>query len=129
MFASLSARDGFRGGFGIMHFRSNVFAFPGGEDARVEGDDVFGAFADLGGVEDDVVVVVVEDEGDVEFFAEREEFVDAPADVVVFEDEAVFDALWEGGVILAETGEGGFLVAEDAAEMEDHNCVTVLLRG
>lgn len=50
-----------------------------------------------------------------------------PADVVVFEHEAVFDALWEIFVVLAEAIQGRGFVAEDAAEVQDHYCIAVLL--
>lgn len=129
VFPSLPARDGFGRGFGVVHFRGDVLAFPGGENAGVEVDDVFGAFADLGGVEDDVVVVVVEDHGDIELFAQGQKLMNTPADVVVLEDQPVFDALWEGGIVFTEAGQGCFLVAEDATKMEDHDCVAVLLWG
>lgn len=69
MLAALAARDGGGGGLAVVHFRGDALAGPGGQDAGEEVDDVFGALADLGGVEDDVVVVEVQDHGDVEFLA------------------------------------------------------------
>jgi len=49
------------------------------------------AFTDLGGVENDVVMVEVKAEWDVEFFANREGIVDRPGNIVIFEDETLFD--------------------------------------
>ena len=55
--------------------------------------------------------------------------MDGVADVVVLEDEAGFDVLWEGEVVFAEARDGGGFVAEDAAQVEDHDRVAVLLWG
>lgn len=128
MLAALAARDGLWAWFAVVHLGRDVLALPGGEDARVEVYDVAGSLADLVRVEDDVVVVVVEHEGDVKFLAYGEQIVHAPADVVVFQHQAVFDGLRQGGIIVAEAVEGGGFVAEDTAEVEDHDGVPVLLR-
>lgn len=61
MFSALTTCDCGGGGFGIVHFLTDVFSGPGCEDAGVEEGYVVGSFADLGGVEEDVVVVEVED--------------------------------------------------------------------
>lgn len=129
MFPPLATGEGFGARLAVVHFRGDVLALPRGQDARVEVDDVFGAFADLVGVEDDVVVMVVEHEWDVEFLADGQEFVHAPAHVVVLQDEAILDVLRKSGVVFPKAGEGGFFVAEDAAEVEDHDGVTILLIG
>ncbi len=86
-------------------------------------------FADLRGGEDDVVVVEVEAEGNVEFFADGEQIVDGPGNVVVLEDQAAFDGWGEGGVVCAETVECCGFVTEGSAHVEDHYCVSVFLRG
>lgn len=127
MFSSLTSRDGVGARFAVVHFRGDVFPLPGLEDARVQVDDIFRAFADLCAVENDIMVMVVEHEWDVQFFAEREKFMYAPADIVVFQYEAVFHSLRECGVIFPEAVERGFFVAEDAAEVEDHDRVAILL--
>ena len=102
MLAALGARDGGWGGLAVVHFGGDGLACPGGKNPGEEVDDVSGALADLGGVEDDVVVVEVEDHGDVEFLAQGQEFVDGPADVVVFEHEALLHVGGERGVVLAK---------------------------
>lgn len=78
MFPSLTARDCFRTGLAVVHFLRDALPGPGSSDAREEGGDVVRAFAELGGVEDDVVVVEVETEWDVELFTYGQEVVDGP---------------------------------------------------
>ncbi len=53
----------------------------------------------------------------------------APAHVVILQDEAIFDVMRESGVVFPEASDGGFFVPEDAAKVEDHDGVTVLLIG
>lgn len=86
MFSSLSSRDGFGTGLTVVHFLRNILAGPGSFDSWIEVGYVLRAFAEVRGGEDYVVVVEVEAERDVEFFTYREEVVDGPGDVVVFED-------------------------------------------
>lgn len=127
MFPSLPSGDCFRRRFRVVHLGRDVLALPCGQDARVEVDDVFRTFSDLATVEDDVVMMVVEHEWDVQFLAKREQFMDTPTNVIILEHKTVFDALRQLGVVLTEAGQGGLFVAEDAAEMEDHDGITVLL--
>ena len=53
--------------------------------------------------------------------------MNGPADIVVFEDEAVLHALREVFVVFAEAVECRYFIAKDAAEMQDHDSVSVLL--
>lgn len=55
--------------------------------------------------------------------------MDGPADVVIFEDEAVFAGLREPSVVLLESLKRGGFVAELAAHVDDHYSVAVLLLG
>lgn len=123
MFAALTTCDGGRGGFGIVHLLTDLFSVPGGFDARVEGHDVEGSFADMGGVEEDVVVVEVEDHGDVEsrkreryvshvslvhgmcflLFADGEQIMHRPANIIVLEYQSFLYAIRELGIVLPES--------------------------
>jgi hypothetical protein len=91
MLSSLATCDGFWTGLGIVHFRRYLFAIPGRFYAGEYGTNIVRSFANLGGIEDDVVVVEVETEGDVELFTNWQKVVDGPGDVVVFKDEATLD--------------------------------------
>jgi hypothetical protein len=91
--AALFAGDGRRCLLGVVHLGRDAFLFPCCEDARVKVDDICSSFADLIAVEEDVVVVVVENHGDVQLFADRKKIVDRVADVVVLEDETVLDGV------------------------------------
>ena len=99
------------------------------KDPREQVDDVLCALPKLRLVEDDVVVVEVKDHGDVEFLAQGEELVYRPAYVVVLEDEALLDVGGESGIIFSEPVQSCFTITKDAAEVENHHCIAVLLRG
>jgi hypothetical protein len=58
-----------------MHFLPNPFAIPGLFDTGKQGANIMCAFTDLGGADNDVVIVEGKAEWDVEFFANREEIV------------------------------------------------------
>lgn len=134
MLAPVPRRHRARAWLRVVHLLLDVLARPRRGDAR--GDlglrDVVGAFAHARGrVEDDVVMVIVEHHGDVELFTNREEVVHGPDDVVVFEDQAAFDRVRQGLVVLAEAVEGRGLATmfgEHAAHVQDHDSVAVLLR-
>lgn len=131
MLAAVARGDGTVAGFGVVHLLLDALALPGVGDALLQLGfrNVEGSFAAVGGVEANVVVVVVEHQGDVELFANRQEVVDGPAYIVVFENEAVLAGLREAGVILLEALQRGGFVAELAAHVNDHYCVAVLLLG
>lgn len=93
MFAPLAARNGAWGGFTVVHLGRDTLAPPGVQDAWEQRDDVLGALTGFVRVEDDVVVVKVQHHRDVQLLAERQDVVNRVADVVVLEDEAVFDVL------------------------------------
>lgn len=77
MLAHLPVGHGAEAGLGVVLLLGYGLAGPGGFDAREERDDVECAGAEGGGV-DYVVVMVVEDEGDVEGFTGGKEIVDRP---------------------------------------------------
>ena len=77
--------------FGIVHLGRDALPFPGGEDARVKVNDICSSFANLVTVEEDVVMVVVENEGDIQLFAYWEEIMNRVANIVILEDETVLD--------------------------------------
>lgn len=127
MFAALHGR--YSGGrwLRVVHLLCDALARPRLSDGRVELHDVLGAFAQLGGVEDDVVMVIVQDEWDVELLADGEQVMDVPANVVVLEYQSVFDGWREGSVVLAEAVQCFLFVAKGAAHVENHDSVAILL--
>lgn len=69
MFSALAPRDGSGCRFAVVHLRGDVFAFPCRQDTGVEIHDIPCSLADLICVENDVVMMIIEHEGDVEFLA------------------------------------------------------------
>ena len=102
MLSSLPARDGSWCGFAVVHLLRYAFPGPGGFYTWIQIHDVQCALADFVVIEDDVVVVEVEDKGDVEFFADREKVMDRVADIVIFEDKSPLDVFIQLGVVLAK---------------------------
>lgn len=111
-----------------MHFLGDVFAVPSGLDAWKEVHNVARAFAELVGVENDIVVVEIEDEGDIELLADGEKIVHAPRNIVILQHDPILDTLRQRRVIRLEPLDGRLFVAEYATEVEDHDGVPVLLR-
>lgn len=113
MFPPVARREGARTGFRVVHLLPDPLARPGTADACAEGrlGDVPGALATLGGVEDDVVVVVVQDQRDVELLAHGEQVVDGPRDVVVLEDQPAPDGVGQRLIGLAEPVDGRWFPA------------------
>lgn len=62
MFTSLPWRDGTWRRLRVVHFLLNPLSLPRCCDAREEARNILRAFADLGGVEDYIMVVKVENE-------------------------------------------------------------------
>ena len=93
MLATLLAGDGRGGLLGIVHLGRDALPFPCCEDARVEIDNIRSALADFIAIEENIVVVVVQNERYVQFFAYGEKIVDRVANIVVLEDETVLDGV------------------------------------
>lgn len=91
MLPSLTSCDGFRAAFTVMHFLRYILSIPSSLYPRVERHNVKCSFAELGRVENYVVMVKVETEGNVELFTDGEEVVYGPGDIVVFENKALLD--------------------------------------
>lgn len=74
-----------------------------------------------------VIVMEIQTKRDVEFFANGEEVVDRPGDVVVFEHYTSLDRWRKSLIIFTKSIKCGGFIAECATQMEDQHSVPVFL--